>query len=94
MSCLNIRNLIWFKRTEFDRYARYTSWGSAREIISWDTICEYKIPIPPLEIQNAIVEVFNVYNERKEYVNRLKNIIKDICPLLVRGAIKEASEVK
>lgn len=85
---------IWFKRTEFDRYARYTSWGSAREIISWDTICEYKIPIPPLEIQNAIVEVFNVYNERKEYVNRLKNIIKDICPLLVRGAIKEASEVK
>lgn len=85
---------MWYKRSEFLRHTEFYSIASVRNNFSFDLMQEYKIPIPPLEIQNSIVEVFNVYNERKEYVNRLKNIIKDICPLLVRGAIKEASEVK
>ena len=85
---------LWFNRDEFNRFARFNSWGSARETIGLTDIEAYEIGLPPLEIQNSIVEVFNVYNERKEYVTRLKNIIKDICPILVRGAIKEASEVK
>lgn len=86
--------LLWFRRKEFMRYAFFQSSDSVRDTFDFYKLAEYKIPIPPIEIQNSIVEVFNVYNERKEYVNRLKNIIKDICPLLVRGAIKEASEVK
>lgn len=86
--------LLWFRRKEFMRYAFFQSSDSIRDTFDFYKLAEYKIPIPPIEIQNSIVEVFNVYNERKEYVNRLKNIIKDICPLLVRGAIKEASEVK
>lgn len=85
---------MWYKRSEFLRHTDFYSIASVRNNFSFDLMQEYKIPIPPLEIQNSIAEVFNVYNERKEYVNRLKNIIKDICPLLVRGAIKEASEVK
>ena len=85
---------IYVQRSEFDRYVRFNSWGSVREMFVFEDLKNVKIPIPPLKIQSSIVEVFNVYNERKEYVNRLKNIIKDICPLLVRGAIKEASEVK
>lgn len=86
--------LLWFRRKEFIRYAFFASCDSIRDTFDFGKLCEYKIPIPPLKIQNSIVEVFNVYNERKEYVTRLKNIIKDICPILVRGAIKEASEVK
>lgn len=85
---------IFFCRHEWDRKVRFDSWGSSTEVYSFEALSTTKIPIPPIEIQNSIVEVFNIYNERKEYVNRLKNIIKDICPLLVRGAIKEASEVK
>ena len=85
---------IFFCRHEWDRKVRFDSWGSSTEVYSFEALSTTKIPIPPLEIQDSIVEVFNVYNERKEYVNRLKNIIKDICPILVRGAIKEASEVK
>lgn len=85
---------IYVQRSEFDRYVRFNSWGSVREMFVFGDLKNVKIPVPPIEIQNSIVEVFNVYNERKEFVNRLKNIIKDICPLLVRGAIKEASEVK
>lgn len=86
--------MLWFARNEFARYCWFHAFGTARDTFEWGQMQKVEIPIPPLEIQNSIVEVFNVYNERKEYVNRLKNIIKDICPLLVRGAIKEASEVK
>ena len=86
--------LLWFRRNEFMRYAFFQSSDSIRDTFDFNKLAEYKIPIPSIQIQNSIVEVFNVYNERKEYVSRLKNIIKDICPLLVRGAIKEASEVK
>ena len=85
---------LWLKRSEFFRYCDFFNISSVMSNFDGEALKQYKIPIPPLEIQNSIVEVFNVYNERKEYVNRLKNIIKDICPLLVRGAIKEASEVK
>ena len=85
--------LLILKSPFFKKYATYYRDG-VREQFDFEQLKEYKIPIPPIEIQNSIVEVFNVYNERKEYVTRLKNIIKDICPILVRGAIKEASEVK
>ena len=85
---------LWLKRSEFFRYCDFFNISSVMSNFDGEALKQYKIPIPPLEIQNSIVEVFNVYNERKEYVSRLKNIIKDICPLLVRGAIKEASEVK
>lgn len=86
--------LMWLKRSELGRYIDFYTMDSVRNRFQFDELNIVNIPIPPLEIQNSIVEVFNVYNERKEYVNILKNIIKNICPLLVRGAIKEASEVK
>lgn len=94
---VNLHNeylMLWFARNEFTRYCWFHAFGTARDTFEWDQMKKVEIPIPPLSIQNSIVEVFNVYSERKEFVNRLKNIIKDICPLLVRGAIKEASEVK
>lgn len=81
---------IYVQRSEFDRYVRFNSWGSVREMFVFEDLKNVKIPIPPIEIQNSIVEVFNVYNKRKEYVTRLKNIIKDICPFLVRGALEES----
>lgn len=85
---------LWLKREEFSRYCDFFNISSVMANFNYETMSGYYIPVPSKKIQNSIVEVFNVYNERKEFVNRLKNIIKDICPLLVRGAIKEASEVK
>lgn len=84
--------LLWFRRKEFMRYAFFASCDSIRDTFDFEKLCEYKIPIPPLEIQNSIVEVFNVYNKRKEFVTRLKNIIKDICPILIRGTVFEENK--
>lgn len=83
---------MWFERTEMDRYARYNSWGSARETIEWEELGAYRIPIPSLEIQQDIVNIYEAYNKRKNIAERLKEQIKNICPVLIAGAIKEGEK--
>ena len=80
-----------FRRGEFDRYARFHSWGSARETFDWDEMCDVKIPIPSIEIQQDIVNIYEAYLTRKEINEKLKSQIKDICPILIKGSIEEAS---
>ena len=66
--------LLWFKRKEFDRYARYHSWGSARETFDWVDMCNVELPVPPIEEQRKIVAVFKAYTEKKTATERtLKN---------------------
>ncbi|MCL2721378.1 MAG: restriction endonuclease subunit S [Treponema sp.] len=81
---------LFFKRDEWDRWACFNSWGSSTEVFAWDDLCETKIPIPDISIQQAIVNIFNAYNKRKAIVEKLKRQIKGICPILVRGAMGEA----
>lgn len=81
--------LLWFCRSEFDRYARFNSWGSARETISIKEIQEYKIAIPDLNIQQAIIDIHKVYMAKKEINEKLKAQIKNICPILIQGALQE-----
>ena len=50
---------IFFRRPEFDRYARWDSWGSATEFFNWEEMCDVPIKIPPLEIQRKVVAVYN-----------------------------------
>ena len=81
---------MFLRRSEFDRLARFNSWGSARETYDWDDLCQFKIPIPVIDKQQAIVNIYKSYITRKEINERLKQQIKDICPILIAGAIKEA----
>lgn len=79
-----------FKRGEFDRYARFHSWGSARETFDWEEMCNVKIPVPPVEIQQDIVNIYEAYLIRKEINEKLKNQIKALCPILIKGSVEEA----
>ena len=85
---------LFFGRTEFDRYARFHSWGSARETFSLEDMKDVSIPIPNLEIQKSIVEIHEAYITRKEINEKLKAQIKDICPILIKGSIEEARKTK
>lgn len=85
---------VFFSRTEFDRYARFNSWGSARETFDWETLCDVQIPIPDIKIQEAIAELYTVYNTRKKINEQLKAQIKDICPILIRGSLEEKENVR
>lgn len=78
-----------FERREFDRYARFHSWGSARETFDWDEMCCVEIPVPDIKIQQDIVDIFKAYNARKEIAEKLKAQIQNICPILIKGSIEE-----
>lgn len=81
---------LWFKRKEFDRFARFHSWGSARETIGLEDIEAAEIAIPDKNIQSNIVEILSIYEKRTAYVDLLKQRIANICPVLIRGSIMEA----
>ena len=80
---------MWLSRQEFDRYARFNSWGSARENFSFADMANVEIPIPDIKVQQAIAEIYSVYVERKKSNEQLKAQIKDICPILIKGSLEE-----
>ena len=83
-----------FERSEFNRYARFNSWGSARETFDWEEMKNVFLLIPNIKIQQDIVSIFEAYNTRREISARLKSQIKDICPILIKGSIEEAKKTK
>lgn len=79
---------LYFQRTEFDRYARFNSWGSARETFDWADMCDVKLPIPSIEKQKAIVTIYHTLETRKRINDQLKESIKPLCPVLMKGVVE------
>ena len=64
--------MLWFSRPEFDRYARYKSHGSVREIFDWDELCMVELPVPEIEMQKNIVKAYKTITDRialKQQIN-------------------------
>jgi len=83
---------LFLQREEFDRYARFNSWGSARETFDWDERCRVKIPVRRIEVQEAIVTIYHTLQTRKKINNQLKDMMKPLCPVLMKGVVEELSE--
>ena len=81
--------LLWMNRAETQRYAGFISFGTTRDIFSFEDMGEISIPIPNIETQEAIVNIFTVYQKRYTINEQLKAQIKDICPILIKGSIEE-----
>lgn len=77
-------------RSEFDRLVRFDSWGSSQELFSWDSLCDVNIPVPSIEMQKALFEINISYIERKHINDHLKERIKSMCPILIKGSLEEA----
>lgn len=84
--------LVWLIRPEFGRYVYWASEGSAYEFLNYNNLGNYKIPVPNINIQKAIAEMYTVYIERKRINEQLKTQIKDICPILIKGSLEEGKE--
>ena len=82
---------MFFNRPEFDRYARFNSWGSAREVFTMDDMNDVEIPIPGISVQREIVNIHKCYIERQRIAEALKDQLKKICPVLIRGSLMETS---
>lgn len=78
---------LLFCREEWDREACYRSLGSSTEVFSWFEMCDMKISIPPIEVQQAIVNLFNCAEEAKKITNDAREKMKNLCPALVQRAI-------
>lgn len=78
---------MFFNRPEFDRYARFNSWGSAREVFTMDDMNDVEIPIPDISVQREIVNIHKCYIERQRIAEALKEQLKNICPVLIRGSL-------
>ena len=80
---------LYLSRKEFDRYARFNSWGSAREVFTMNDMNDVEIPIPDISVQREIVNIHKCYIERQRIAEALKEQLKNICPVLIRGSLTE-----
>ena len=65
--------MLWFSRPEFDRYARFKSHGSVREVMDWDELCKVELPVPAIEEQKRIVKAYKTITDRIELKKRIND---------------------
>ena len=83
--------MLWFSRPETDRYGWFASDASVRANLDLDRFYEIQIPMPDTSKQQSIANIYIAYMLRREINEQMKAQIKDICPILIKGSIEEAS---
>jgi len=87
--------ILWFKRPEFDRYARFMSHGSVREIFDWEKMCNVMLPIPDIKKQSELVKVIKLVNNMKISLSKLNdnlvNILKSFTEILLKDNQEEVN---
>ena len=78
--------MMWFRRPEFDRYARFHSHGSAREIFDWDELCDVMLPIPSITRQREIVSEYETLTNRIRLNNQMIQHLEATAQALYRKA--------
>lgn len=76
--------MMWFRRPEFDRYARFKSHGSARETFDWDELCDTELPIPSIEKQKEIVKDYNIVVNRIQLNEKLNQKLEATAQALYK----------
>ena len=82
--------MLWFSRPEFDRYARYKSHGSVREIFDWNELCMVELPVPDIEKQRKIVKAYKTITDRID----LKQKINDNLEATASAMFKERFSIE
>lgn len=89
--------MLWFSRPEFDRYARFKSHGSVREIMDWDEMCKVELPVPSIEKQRSIVKAYNTITDRIELKQKINDNLTEQCSvdynLMLNGYTTESEEL-
>ncbi len=65
--------MLWFSRLEFDRYARFKSHGSVREIMDWEEMCNVELPVPNIDVQRKIVQAYKIVADRIELKRKIND---------------------
>lgn len=81
--------LLWLSRSEFLHYAFFYSMGTVKDEMDVDDIGNMAIPTPDISVQREIVNIHKCYIERQRIAEALKEQLKNICPVLIRGSLEE-----
>lgn len=84
---------MWLSKDSFDKYAWFHSTGSARETLNFDILSDYEIPIPPIEVQESIINIYELYEQRTRIYDEIELLANEICPILIKGAVEESKGV-
>lgn len=80
--------MLWFMRPEFDRYARYKSHGSVREIFSWDEMCAVELPVPDIEKQREIVKAYRTITDRIALKQRINENLEAQANIIFKKLVQ------
>lgn len=80
--------MLWFRRQEFDRYARYKSHGSVREIFDWNELCNIGLPVPNISEQRRIIEAYKVVEERIRLKRKINDTLETQAEMIYNETIK------
>ena len=86
--------MMWFCRPEFDRYARFKSHGSAREIFDWEEMCNTLLPVPSIEKQREIVKEYNTIQNRIDLNNRLIQKLEETAQAIYKEWFVEGIDME
>lgn len=81
--------MLWLTRSEFGRFVYWASQGTSYEFLTYENLANYKIPVPSIEVQQSITDIYEIYLKRNEINEKLKSQIKNICPILIKGSLEE-----
>ena len=84
--------MLWFMRPEFDRYARFKSHGSVREVMDWDEMCKVSLPIPPIERQREIVKAYRALTDRIELKRKINDNLAETAQSIFKHTFVEPSK--
>ena len=79
--------MLWFMRPEFDRYARFMSNGSAREVFDWDCMCGVELPLPSIIEQRKIVHDYQVITNRIELLRKMNENLEEQAITIIKNQI-------
>lgn len=84
--------MLWFSRPEFDRYARFHSHGSVREIFGWDEMCRVELPVPDIAVQKKMVTSLSKINERISRIGQLRLTLSNFANSIFRKRFSAKTE--
>jgi len=76
--------MMWFRRPEFDRYARFKSHGSAHEFFDYDEMCEVELPIPSIDKQRKIIKEYKTVVNRVNLNKQLNQKLEETAQALYK----------
>ena len=80
--------MLWMSRSETHRQCGYKSYGTTRDVFPFEELCKLEFPIPSLEVQENVANIYKCYLERQRIAAQLKEQLNNLCPILIKGSLQ------